>query len=274
MQEEWAAQPINRSNNDMMFNVPWNWRDVAKALLLIIFGLVLLSAGAGGWMIASGTSPDETMGLTATPLFLAGIGVYLIVILAVYLFAARRTTTISTTNVITDANVVSNGGWAYLGWRSFTPGWIWAIPLLTFVQLMGMAVVNMIFVLPFVGGDFENPQIEAITGGGTLSVTDLVLLMILIAVVAPLAEELFFRGMLYPLMRLRWSAVPAIVVNGLIFSLVHVFPPLLPGLFFVGMVLAWVRERSGSLIPCVLLHAMQNGIVLLGIYAMANGLGG
>ncbi|MCB0083103.1 MAG: CPBP family intramembrane metalloprotease, partial [Caldilineaceae bacterium] len=110
-----------------------------------------------------------------------------------------------------------------------------------------------------------------ITGGNPLSLRDLALLMVLIAVVAPLAEELFFRGMLYPVLRRRWSVAPAIVVNGLLFSAIHLIPPLLPGLFFVGMVLAWVRERSDSLIPCILLHAMQNGIVLLGIYAVANG---
>jgi hypothetical protein len=96
--------------------------------------------------------------------------------------------------------------------------------------------------------------------------------MILVAVVAPIVEELFFRGMLYPVLRRRWSAPVAIVVNGFLFALIHVIPILLPGLFFVGIVLAWVRERSGSVIPCMVIHALQNGTVLLVIYATLNGL--
>jgi membrane protease YdiL (CAAX protease family) len=239
--------------------LPWGWRDVGKAVLLIILGTLVLSIVSMAIMVATDTIPTEEAGMAAAPLFALGVGIYAFVVLAVYLFAARR-------GQRSGAN-----GWARLGWQGFEGKWIWALPLLVFVQFMGMAVANLLLVLPFVGSEYENPQIEAITGGGALSSTDLWLLMILIAVVAPLAEELFFRGMLYPLLRQRWSMWPSIIVNGLLFSLIHVLPPLLPGLFFVGVVLAWVREKSGSLIPCILLHALQNGIVLWGIYQIANG---
>ena len=239
--------------------VPWRWRDVGKAVLLILIGTILLSFMSMGMMIATGTIRDENVGMAAAPLFAIGVGIYLFVILGVYLFAVRRV----------QPDVANR--WALLGWRGFEKKWIWALPLLVFVQFVGMAVANLLLVLPFAGSTYENPQIEAITGGGALSSTDLWLLMILIAVVAPLAEELFFRGMLYPLLRQRWSLWPSILINGLLFSLIHVLPPLLPGLFLVGTVLAWVREKSGSVIPGILLHALQNGIVLLGIYQLANG---
>lgn len=239
-------------------DLPWGWRTVGKAVLLILLGSVALTFVAVIAMLAAGIQPDDAMSMATVPLFSLGMGMYLVVILAVYLFGARS----------------RDDGWRLLGWRPFKSGWLAALPILTFVQLIGMAVINLAFVAPFMGGDYENPQIEAITGGGMLSNTDLVLLMVLVAVMAPLAEELFFRGMLYPVMRRRWAMWPAIVINGLAFSLIHLIPPLLPGLFFVGMVLAWVREKSGSLIPCILLHALQNGIVLFGIYAAANGLGG
>ena len=210
---------------------------------------------------------QQGAGLAAGPIFLLGMGMYVIVLLAVYLFAVRRKGS-------TDDNSFPMTSWAWLGLRRFEGKWLWALPPLLFLQFAGMAVANLLIVIPFAGNDYENPQIEAITGGGALSRSDLLLLMVLIAVIAPVAEELFFRGMLYPLLRQRWSMWPAIVLNGLLFALIHVLPPLLPGLFIVGMVLAWVRERSGSLIPSVLLHAMQNAVVLWGIYQLANGLAG
>jgi len=240
--------------------LPWRWRDVSKAVLLILVGTLLLSALSVGVMFATGSIPEESAGMAAAPLFAVGIGIYAFVILGVYLFAVRRV-----------SPAVANR-WSLLGWNGFDQKWIWALPLLVLVQFMGMAVANLLFVLPFAGSSYENPQIDAITGGGALSTQDLGLLMLLIAIVAPLAEELFFRGMLYPLLRQRWSVWPSILINGLLFSLIHVLPPLLPGLFLVGVVLAWVREKSGSIIPCILLHALQNGIVLWGIYQLANGM--
>jgi membrane protease YdiL (CAAX protease family) len=184
------------------------------------------------------------------------MAIYGVVALAVYLFAVRP----------------AQGHWSQLGFGSFSWGWLFMAPVITLTMLFGMGLVNVLFVMPFTGGEFENPQIEALTGGSALSLAELGVLMILVAVVAPIVEELFFRGMLYPVLRRRWSAPVAIVVNGFLFALIHVIPILLPGLFFVGMVLGWVRERSGSVIPCMVIHALQNGTVLLVIYATLNGL--
>lgn len=242
-------------NKPAVITLPWGWRDVGKALLLIIIGSFVLGAVVVGIAMVTDSLPEEGQGMAAAPLFWLGALIYGLVVLAVYLFAVRRT----------------QGDWSWLGFRSFSHWWLPLIPVLTLVQLFGMSIINVLLVLPFTGGEFENPQIEALTGGSPLSVRDLTLLLILVAVIAPIAEELFFRGMLYPLLRRRWSANVAIVVNGFLFALIHFIPLLIPGLFFVGIVLAWVRERSGSLIPCILLHAMQNGLVLLGIYAMMNG---
>ena len=238
-----------------MLAPPWGWRALAKATGTIVLGTAVIAFVIIGIALALGSDLTAAAGMTATPLFVLGIAIYVVVVLAVYLFAVRG----------------NPNGWQALGLRSFNQGWFLALPLLAMVQLIGMGVINTLLVTPFLGGDFENPQIEAITGGGVLTQRDLILLMLLIAVVAPIAEELFFRGMLYPVLRRRWSSPIAIGVNGLLFALIHVIPVILPGLFFVGIVLAWVRERSGSLWPCILLHALQNGIVLFGIYTVVNG---
>ncbi|MBX3012406.1 MAG: CPBP family intramembrane metalloprotease [Caldilineaceae bacterium] len=236
-------------------HLPWTWRDVGKAILLIVVGTFVLGAIIVGVAALTDTLPTEGQGMAAAPFFWLGTAIYGVVILAVYLFAARRAPT----------------AWAALGLRPFSSWWVFLAPFITFVELLGMSLVNLVFVLPFTGGEFENPQIEALTGGSALSNQDFFLLLILIAVIAPIAEELFFRGMLYALLRERWSAPIAILANGFLFAFIHFIPLLIPGLFLVGIVLAWVRERSGSLIPCMLVHALQNGIVLVGIYGMMNG---
>lgn len=253
---EFPFSPVAAATTTPVLGLPWGWRALAKTTATIVLGTIVVAFVVLGLAMWLGSDLTAAAGMTAAPLFALGIAIYLVVILAVYLFAVRGT-----------AN-----GWPALGLRGFHQGWLFALPVLVVVQLIGMGVINTLLVMPFLGGgEFQNPQIEAITGGGALTQRDLVLLMLLIAVVAPIAEELFFRGMLYPLLRRRWSAPMAIVLNGLLFALIHVIPVILPGLFFVGLVLAWVRERSGSLWPCILLHALQNGIVLAGIYMVANG---
>lgn len=257
---EAPTPPIDLSENSPIPTqpqpvVPWGWRDIGKAILLIIIGSFVLGAMVVGITIATDNQLDETQGMTAAPLFWLGALIYGVVILAVYLFAVRR----------------GQNDWSVVGFRSFSTWWLATIPVLALVQLLGMSLINALLVLPFTGGNFDNPQIEALTGGSSLSIRQLGVLFILVAVIAPIAEELFFRGMLYPLLRQRWSPKVAIVINGFVFALIHFIPILIPGLFFVGMVLAWVRERSGSIIPCMLLHALQNGLVLLSIYAVLNG---
>lgn len=245
--------------------LPWGWREIGKAILLIIIGSLIVGAVVVGLAFATGSLPAQEQitqgqgpGMAAAPFFWLGVLIYGVVVLAVYLFAVRR----------------AGGDWSHLGLRAFAPKWLALAPVLTLVQLFGMMMINVLLVLPFTGGQFENPQVKALTGGSPLSIGDFGLLLILVAVVAPIAEELFFRGMLYPVLRQRWSPKVAIVSNGLIFALIHFIPILVPGLFFVGMVLAWVRERSGSLIPCILVHALQNAVVLFGIYAAVNRMAG
>ena len=94
--------------------------------------------------------------------------------------------------------------------------------------------------------------------------------MLVIAILAPIAEELFFRGMLYPLLRRNLSVWPAIFLNAALFSLIHFIPVLLPALFIVGLMLAWVREKSGSVIPCMILHCMQNALAVFSIYTIMS----
>jgi uncharacterized protein len=233
-------------------NPPWGRRELLRAGLLIMLGAAALIVLAGVGMAALRIDPATAGGMSSPLLFGAGLGVYLVVIIAVYWFAVRR----------------PGGSWALVGVRQFDWRWWLAIGPLFIVQMGGMAVINGIIVPFFTGSELENPQIEAITGGLSLSGRELILLLFLIAVVAPVAEELFFRGMLYPVLRRRWGPTWAILINAVLFALMHFLPILLPALFWIGLVFAWVRERSGSVIPSIVLHAVQNGLVVIGIFTL------
>lgn len=85
---------------------------------------------------------------------------------------------------------------------------------------------------------------------------------VVVALLAPIVEEVTFRGLGYRLLEPfgRWTAI---VLVGLAFGLAHGLVEALPILAFFGAGLAYLRSRTGSLYPCVLVHAAFNGFVLI-----------
>ncbi len=87
---------------------------------------------------------------------------------------------------------------------------------------------------------------------------------IAIAGVAPIVEELTFRGLGYRLLLPdgRWLAI---VVVGVTFGLAHGLVEGLLVLVPFGMALAWLRGKTDSVLPCILTHSIFNGIALLAV---------
>lgn len=99
---------------------------------------------------------------------------------------------------------------------------------------------------------------------------------ILMAVVlAPLAEELFFRGMLFPAFARRLGVAAGIVISALLFAVLHVgtgatadLAPnaILAALIFpLGLLLAWIYHRRGTLLAPILVHAVFNLLAVVGL---------
>jgi membrane protease YdiL (CAAX protease family) len=82
-------------------------------------------------------------------------------------------------------------------------------------------------------------------------------------IVAPLMEELLFRGLLLPGLERRHGAGPAVLVSALLFGLVHLDWSGSLYAFVAGLLLGALRLRVGSLWPCVTLHAAVNSVPLL-----------
>jgi membrane protease YdiL (CAAX protease family) len=152
---------------------------------------------------------------------------------------------------------VKGGATAALGLRRarFWPAVGWAAAVLGTYWLATAIVV----------GVFGEPPEQEITEE-IKSETALIALVGYISItclMAPLAEELFFRGLLFPVLRSRFGVVWGVLVSGALFSLVHALgspAEALIVLFVLGAGLCLLYLRTGSLLPCIGLHALNNAI--------------
>lgn len=85
---------------------------------------------------------------------------------------------------------------------------------------------------------------------------------LLACVVAPVAEELFFRGVLYPAIRRRMSRMAAMAASGAAFSLIHMNPTGFLSILLIGCLLAHLYERTGSLLSPLAIHMLHNTFLM------------
>lgn len=94
---------------------------------------------------------------------------------------------------------------------------------------------------------------------------------ILIIGLAPLSEEIFFRGFVYGGLRRTLPVWPAVIISGAIFGPFHFTGVdslgVVPQLAVFGAILAWLYEKTGSLWPPILLHGINNTLAFIVITA-------
>ena len=106
------------------------------------------------------------------------------------------------------------------------------------------------------------------------SVAGLVILLIAYIVVAPVGEELVFRGyLLRALADSRVGPVGAILVTALVWASLHFDKPWLgmADTFFSGLVWGWLRWRTQSTLPTIAVHVLTNLVASSGFVAVALG---
>jgi hypothetical protein len=87
-----------------------------------------------------------------------------------------------------------------------------------------------------------------------------------IGLLAPVCEELVFRGAILRAL-LQWRPEKhwvAIAVSALLFALVHANPAQMPHAFLIGLLLGWFYYRTGSVVPGVAFHWVNNSIAYVG----------
>lgn len=90
---------------------------------------------------------------------------------------------------------------------------------------------------------------------------------LVIGLLAPLAEELVFRGAILRAL-LQWKRNPwiGIVISALLFALIHMNPVQMPHAFLIGILLGWMYYRTSSIIPGIVYHWVNNTVA----YVMYN----
>jgi membrane protease YdiL (CAAX protease family) len=159
------------------------------------------------------------------------------------------------------------GGW--LQWQ--------ARPLAT---ALGQALAAVLMVLPLVA--LSGWLVERIWGdpGGSNPLLDLVLTSpdprallcfgLTAIVLAPLFEELLFRGVLLPVAARHLGGPAGVLVSAAVFAAAHLSLGELVPLFVLALGLGWLRWSSGRLLPCVLMHALWNGLTFLNLVLLAQ----
>lgn len=94
----------------------------------------------------------------------------------------------------------------------------------------------------------------------------LILAVLMTVLIAPVVEEIFFRGFIYPALRDKIGITWAAVLSSFIFALFHGDPWLIAPMMLLGLALVHLLEREGSLWPAIFLHAIYNLTTILIIY--------
>lgn len=105
-------------------------------------------------------------------------------------------------------------------------------------------------------------RVALLTGETPLEVAAILLV---VACIGPLVEELFFRGAMFGALRRHHSVVVASSVSGVSFVLGHLDPRLWAPLLVVAAVITHLRAASGSLLPGLALHVGFNTVTVLGV---------
>ncbi|HUY61423.1 MAG TPA: type II CAAX endopeptidase family protein [Candidatus Dormibacteraeota bacterium] len=224
---------------------------VGAFAVLMVVELVLRATGALG-PGGRASSPVTVGGLN----FLFDLLIYAAALLVVVYLAVWR----------------PHGSWAALGLRRTAVGPLLLMPPVALaIQFVGGLVSQAVAGALHAG---HNPQTCAVRVGFG---NEVVLAVLAVGVVAPIAEEIIFRGFIYGALRqkLPWGA--AALLSAVVFTAFHApsvqgyVLVLAPTLLLAGVVLAAVYERTRSLLPGMVLHASFNLIAVAAIFATGLG---
>ena len=91
----------------------------------------------------------------------------------------------------------------------------------------------------------------------------LIILTLFVVAIGPIIEEIFFRGFLYSAFKKRFSAFSGMLLTSLIFAGLHMnalgFLPILA----LAFVLVYMFEKTGSLVPSIIIHCAHNGMIVI-----------
>ena len=140
--------------------------------------------------------------------------------------------------------------------------WFWPIG----TWLAGIGIVAGYAIAVTMIAEFIGSDLSRLVEGNPLELTDAntwltwTVLGVAVVVAAPVGEELFFRGLVFPVVRDRWGLAAGLAISGALFALVHFEISVVIPFWGIGMLFAWSYHRSGTLWTPILAHAIFNGV--------------
>lgn len=219
----------------------WRVRDLIFGVALLVLGyvgLVIIFTVVSAWGDVQILEDEFTYGtaamLIATEMWIG---------LTVLILARRR-----------------GMSFADIGFRTPTRPWAW--PAAVGAAYAAIALYSIVVALldELTGTDLSDLMEGNPLPTGDYDLLIWVLLGIGVVVVAPFAEELFFRGLIFRALDVVWPTALAMLVSGLAFSLLHLNLSVLVPFTLIGIVFAWSFRRSDSIWVPIAAHATVNGV--------------
>jgi membrane protease YdiL (CAAX protease family) len=162
------------------------------------------------------------------------------------------------------AVLLPRGKWRDLGVCKARPHTYFRYGIIGGILLIIM-VLAMGYVLKYVQPDLQ-PQYYEEMLRSAIKLPEFILVFIMGAVLAPISEELFYRGMIYTLLRKHLGPVWGAILAGLIFGLAHWDLWRTLPLAIGGAALCYIYEKSGSILVSAVAHGVWNGVVAVIVY--------
>jgi hypothetical protein len=148
--------------------------------------------------------------------------------------------------------------------RPWFPIYLASVGLLIALGVRTMMLMAWVTQLLAVSPDESQHPMTLLARGGPLGATGWVLLAVPAVLLAPVGEELLFRGVLLPWLSGWMGHVATLTVSAGVFASLHLFYGVFTGwILFLGLLLGWARVASGGLRAPILLHMTINGTAML-----------
>ena len=137
-------------------------------------------------------------------------------------------------------------------------GWLMIIPFVLLVSLIMNSLID--------NQNGSNPLLEIVLNNDNY--LSFILLFLTTTLLAPLFEEIIFRGILLPILSRDFGIILGISISAFIFALAHLSISEMPPLLVLGIGLGITRIVSGSLLSSVIMHSLWNGLTFLNLFLL------
>lgn len=225
--------------------VPWEIRDVFNICLGLF--LIYFALNVEAHLILK-LNPDISKQLkpilsVVNGVLMYGLGIWLIVyLLNIKYVAAVRSLGVKWAVWVSES---LKSVLMYLGF----------IPLLIILTYLGVLFCTAIGIQPE-----GHPLVDILKK--EKSAIFIIYLIITAVIIAPVFEELLFRGLFYQALKKKFGIFNAMVISSSLFSLLHFNTAQFLPIVSLGMLLCFIFEYTGSLVPAIFVHVMNNGLFL------------